>query len=126
MATQIIKDTTGNPISVLVDYRQWLEMEQLLERTKIKADAPENPLDWYTLTETTNSILNGLMAYTSRERRKELKKEKPNAILLSDLNNLFEEIHAINDNPDNFKSARKMEEIIGKYAPKLRAIYENQ
>lgn len=88
-------------------------------------EPPENPLDWYTLTETTNSILNGLMAYTSREKRKELKKEVPDMEHLKELELLFEEVFALNENPDNFKSAPRMESIIKQYGPLLHRIYEN-
>ena len=45
-------------------------MKKIVNRTR-----PKNPLDWYTLTETTNSVLNELIGYTGRERIAELQKE---------------------------------------------------
>ncbi|SFW27048.1 hypothetical protein SAMN02927921_00875 [Sinomicrobium oceani] len=124
METQIIKDRKGTPVSVLVNYKDWLKIEQLLERTKIKAEAPENPLDWYTLTETTNTILNELLAYAGREEFKELQKSVPNKQRIEDLHIYVNEIQKINREPDNFKSASRMQEIISTYAPQLKAIYE--
>lgn len=75
------------------------------------------------LTETTNSVLNELIAYTSRERRKEMKQVRPDLARIKLLEELFEEVHSINSNPENFKSIGRMESIIGQYAPKLTAIH---
>lgn len=122
MTAQIIKDDTGKPISVLIDYQQWLQIEQLLKQGKVKANAPNNPLDWYTLTETANSILNELIAYSGREEYLELKKEHPDSNRIEALRALFKEIHEINRNPENFKTAKRMEEIINIYGPKLKRI----
>lgn len=85
---------------------------------------PENPFDWYTLIETTNSILNELIAYTGREEIRELQKKCPDEKRIAQLLELFREINEINSNPDNFKSAPRMEAIIEQYAPMLRAIYD--
>lgn len=86
------------------------------------ADAPENPLDWYTLTETTNAILNELIAYTGREQIAELQKNEPDHKRIASLWALFEEINAVNRNVDNFKSAGRMQEIIETYGPKLKKV----
>lgn len=61
MKAHIIKDRKGEPVSVLVDYQEWLQIDQQLTRVQEKMDAPGNPLDWYTLTETTNSFLRSLL-----------------------------------------------------------------
>lgn len=76
---------------------------------------PANPLDWYTLTETTNSILNELIAYTGREQVLEHQKEIPDQKRLADLWNFFKDIQAINRNVDNFKHAGRMRQIIDIY-----------
>lgn len=125
MEKQIIKDERGTPISVLVSYQDWVEIEQMLETAQvITAEAPENPLDWYTLTETTNSILNELIAYTGREEFKELGKAVPDNERIKELNRFSEELEAINSEPSNFKNVSRMREIIDKYAPKLKLVYD--
>ena len=91
---------------------------------KVMVVPPENPFDWYTLTETTNAILNELIAYTGREEIKVLQKECPDETRIAQLQDFFREIHEINSNPDNFKSAPRMEAIIEQYTPMLRAIYD--
>lgn len=126
MEKEIIRDRAGNPVSVLMDYRQWLQIEQLLEHQKIKVNAPDNPLDWYTLTETANSILNDLIAYTGRERFLELEKEFPDQNRMDRLWSLFKEIQAINRNTDNFKDATIMKEIILTYGTKLKSVNNGQ
>ncbi|MHA4740679.1 hypothetical protein [Dyadobacter sp. MSC1_007] len=123
MSRQVINDGNGKPVSVLIDYQEWLRIEQLLEGKELNFAAPANPLDWYVLTETTNSVLNELIAYTSRERRKEMKQVRPDLAKIKLLEELFEEVHSINSNPENFKSIGRMESIIGQYAPKLTAIH---
>lgn len=80
-----------------------------------------NPLDWYDLTESTNSILNGLIAYTSRERRKELDKLNPNKEKIAQLTLLQNEVLVVNNNTQNFKNLERMEELIAHYAPILKA-----
>lgn len=122
MEKEIIKDKEGNPISVLMDYREWLQIEQLLSHQKIKVNAPDNPLDWYTLTETANSILNELIAYTGRERFLEMEKEFPDQNRLDRLWSLFKEVQAVNRNTDNFRDAEIMKEIILKYGEKLKIV----
>jgi hypothetical protein len=124
MNAQIIKNQSGMPISVVVDYNDWLEIEQKLNLKNTSPDALENPLDWYGLTETANSILNELIAYTSREEFKESQKPIPDKKHLLEMETLFQEVHAINKDPENFKSFKRMQEIISKYAPLLRNIYD--
>jgi hypothetical protein len=80
-----------------------------------------NPMDWYRLTESANSILNGIMAYTGRETVKEEMKSNPDEKKLKELDLLFREVHAINENPTSFKSLERMEELIAHYGPILRA-----
>jgi hypothetical protein len=124
MNAQIIKDRAGTPVSVVVAYRDWLDIEQKLKLSDGKQDTAENPLDWYTLTETSSAILNELIAYTGREEYKEMKNPVPDRKRLSRLQTIFEEINAINREPMNFKSISRMKEIIRTYAPKLCAVNE--
>ncbi|WET69113.1 hypothetical protein [Sphingobacterium sp.] len=86
---------------------------------------PDNPLDWYTLTETANSILNELIAYTGREEYFEMEKEHPDQRRIEALEKLFQEVNEINRNTANFKHAGKMEEIIRKYGPLLKNLYKD-
>ena len=122
MSRQVINDGNGKPVSVLIDYQEWLRIEQLLAGKELDFAAPANALDWYILTETTNSLLNELIAYSSRERRKEMKRAIPDHRKIQELQELFEEVHTINSDPENFKSIGRMEAIIGQYGPKLNAI----
>ncbi len=101
-----------------------LEKQMLETIQAIKGEAPENPLDWFTLTETTNSVLNELIAYTGREEFKELQKAIPDYERIKELNRFSEELEAINSEPDNFKNASRIREIIDKYAPKLKLVYD--
>jgi hypothetical protein len=86
---------------------------------------PQNPLDWYTLTETANSTLNELIAYTASEELKEMEKDLPDLKKIEGIRQFFHEIHTINSNPENFKSIKRMQEIINIYAPQLKSIYES-
>ncbi len=93
-------------------------MKKFKNRTR-----PANPLDWYTLTETTNSVLHELIAYTGRETVAEQMKEFPDQNRIDALWNYFKEINSINRNVENFKDAGRMEEIIAKYAPVVKKMY---
>ncbi|MFC6100774.1 hypothetical protein [Olivibacter domesticus] len=88
--------------------------------TIIKNEEDENPLEWYSLTETANSILNGLIAYTCHEEIKELEKECPDTERVKGLQALFVEVHAVNDDPENFQSQDRMKEIIARYGGLLK------
>ncbi|OJV55344.1 MAG: hypothetical protein BGO31_20660 [Bacteroidetes bacterium 43-16] len=122
MVKEIIRDKAGNPISVLLDYKQWLQIEQLLKQQDLKIKEPANPLDWYRLTESANAILNELIAYVGRERFLELKKETPDKSRIEKLIQFSEEIRTINRNSDNFKDLKIMEQIVALYGPKLKRV----
>lgn len=122
MVKEIIKDGAGNPVSVLLSYKEWVQVEQLIGREQRKAGSPENPLGLYTLTETTNSILNELIAYAGRERIIELQKSVPDQHRIVALKDLFMEIQAVNRNVENFKDAGRMKEIIETYGPELKKV----
>jgi hypothetical protein len=104
-------------------YKDWLtiarQLNLSLEATREVQE--RNPLDWYRLTESANGILNGLIAYASRERRKELNKANLDPLRVSELTALHDEVLAINNNTQNFKSMDRMEELINKYGPILKA-----
>lgn len=122
MVKEIIKDKAGNPVSVLLSYNEWVQTEELVAQLRNKTNAPANPLDWYALTETANSILNDLLAYIGRERGIERRKEQPDLKRMGALWELFKEIHALNKNADNFKDAGRMQEIIEIYSPQLKRV----
>lgn len=79
-----------------------------------------NPLDWYRLTESTNSILNGIIAYAGRERVKESLKSKPDQKRIAELQALSDEVRDVNDHTVNFQSLERMEELIAHYGPILQ------
>lgn len=90
---------------------------------KITADQlvkDRNQLDWYSLTESSNSILNGLIAYTAREEMKELDKAQPDQQRISELVALRTEVRNINRDSSNFQNLERMEQIIAHYGPILR------
>ncbi|MGX5854430.1 hypothetical protein ACWKW6_12320 [Dyadobacter jiangsuensis] len=89
---------------------------------EIKLAALDNTADWFLLTEITNSLLNELIAYTSRERRRQMKQVEPDLCRVKLLEELFEEVHGINSDPENFKSLGRMKAIIDRYGPKLAAV----
>ncbi|WP_124636675.1 hypothetical protein [Taibaiella sp. KBW10] len=122
MIKEIIRDNAGNPVSVLLDYKEWIQIEQVLKQQKVRINPPENPLDWYALTESANSILNELIAYTGREQFSELKKEIPDQGRIEELLKLSEEIKAINRKSANFMDGDRLKQIIALYGPKLKKV----
>ena len=96
--------------------------EPLLACGKLELAAPANTVDWYLLTEITNSLLNELIAYNSRERRRQMKQVEPDLCKVKLLEELFEEVHGINSDPENFKCIGRMKAIIDQYGPKLTAV----
>lgn len=125
MRGEVNNDGNGIPVSVLVDYQERPRIDQLVAGKELTFTAPANPLDWYVLTETTNALLNELIAYTSREGRREMKQVEPDLGKVRQLEELFEEVHIINSNPENFRSIERMKAIIGQYGPKLSAINDS-
>ncbi|SDE44408.1 hypothetical protein SAMN05216464_106157 [Mucilaginibacter pineti] len=123
METQFVTDATGTPVRVIMDYQDYVKIaEQLhLPLTATTTVKERNPLDWYSLTESANSILNGLVALASRETRKEQNKPNPDQKRIEGLGKLRKEvIEALNDN-ENFSSQERMEHVIEKYSPILLA-----
>lgn len=95
--------------------------EPLVACGELELVSPATTFDWYLLTEITNSLLNELIAYTSRERRRQMKQVEPDLCKVKLLEELFEEVRGINSDPENFKCIGRMKAIIGRYAPKLTA-----
>ncbi|MFP8894084.1 hypothetical protein [Chryseobacterium sp. EZn1] len=122
MEKEIIKDQEGNPVSVVLDYREWVLIETYLNHQNINFNVLQNPLDWYVLTESMNSILNELIAYAGRERFLELRKKNPKLKRIENLKEFSEEIRKINRNSDNFRDVGRMRNIIDTYAPLLEEI----
>lgn len=99
-----------------------MNKESFKEKLAKPAETPENPLDWYGLTESANSILNELIAYTGRERFLESKKVVPDQDRIKKLRDFSAEIRAINRKSENFRSIGRMREIIQIYGPKLKLV----
>jgi hypothetical protein len=123
METQFVTDATGTPVRVVMDYQDYVKIaEQLnLPLTATSTVQERNPLDWYSLTESANSILNGLVALASRERRNELNKPNPNQDRIEELESLRDEGIKVSRDTDTFSSLEKMEQVIEKYSPILLA-----
>jgi hypothetical protein len=121
METQIVTDASGEPVRVIMDYQEYVKMiEQLnLPLTPAITVKERNPLDWYSLTESANSILNGLIALASREHMKELDKANPDQKRIAELVALRDEAMKVNRDSKTFSSLEKMEEVIEKYSPIL-------
>lgn len=103
------KDHRANPKTVYINW-------------KGKSADPEGP-GMYILTEISSAILAEMIAYTSREEMSELKKSRPDPKRFEELDALFREVHLINREPANFREPARMQEIIDKYAPRVREIY---
>ncbi len=123
METQFVTDATGTPVRVVMDYQDYVKIaEQLnLPLTATSTVQERNPLDWYSLTESANSILNGLVALASRERRNELNKPNPDQDRIKELESLRDEGIKVSRDTDTFSSLEKMEQVIEKYSPILLA-----
>ncbi len=123
METQFVTDATGTPVKVVMDYQDYVKIaEQLnLPLTATSTIQERNPLDWYSLTESANSILNGLVALASRERRNELNKVKPDQDRVKELETLRDEGIKVSRDTETFSSLEKMELVIEKYSPILLA-----
>ena len=123
METQFVTDATGAPVRVVMDYQDYVKIaEQLnLPLTATTTVQDRNPLDWYSLTESANSILNGLVALASRERRNELNKPNPDQDRIKELESLRDEGIKISRDTETFSSLEKMEQVIEKYSPILLA-----
>ena len=126
METQFVTDVeTGEPVRVnlSMDYKEYMELAKRnhLPLTPTSTIQERNPLDWYSLTESVKSILNGLVALASREHMKEMKKPEPDQDRIAELVALRDEAHKADRDPQNFKTMERMEELIAKYSPILLA-----
>lgn len=123
MGIQFVTDATGTPVRVVMDYKDYVKIaEQLnLPLTAGSTVQERNPLDWYSLTESANSILNGLVALASRERRNELNKPNPDQDRVKALESLRDEGIKVGRDLETFSSLEKMEQVIEKYSPILLA-----
>lgn len=123
METKLVTDAAGNPKKVILDYDDYVKIAEQLNLPLVPTSTVKerNPLDWYSLTESASSILNGLVALASREGRLEEQKLQPDQRRVAELEALRKEaIEQVNNN-DNFSSLEKMEAIIDKYSPILLA-----
>ena len=123
METKFVTDAAGTPKKVILDYDDYVKIAEQLNLSLVPTSTVKerNPLDWYSLTESANSILNGLMALASREGMLESEKLNPDQQRIAELDALRKDaVEQINTN-DNFSSLEKMEAIIDKYSPILLA-----
>lgn len=121
MKKESIKDQSDNTISSLKDHKE-LGTEQVLNHKKSMVNAPVNPLDWYALIESANSILNELIAYTGRERYAELQKDVPDQDRICTLRFLSKKLKSINRNSDNFRDGDCLKRIIASYGPLIKKV----
>ena len=123
METQFVTDATGTPVRVVMDYQDYVKIAEQLNLPLIATSTVQerNPLDWYSLTESANSILNGLVALASRERRNELNKPIPDQDRIKELESLRDEGIKVSRDTETFSSLEKMEQVIEKYSPVLLA-----
>lgn len=125
METQFINDENGMPdkVNITMDYSEYLKIaEQLnLPLSPNEQTKERKPFDKYTLTESANSILTGLIALASREEMLEAGKANPDQGRIDELKALgYDAMQQYRDN-ENFSSLEKMEAIIDKYSPILLA-----
>ncbi len=84
----------------------------LVDKTANQADSS---LEWYRLTESSRSLLNSVIAATTREKiklRGAINSDKKRLAYLEGLN---EEAYSVTQNGENFESIAKMKAIIAKY-----------
>lgn len=122
MRKEIIKDKEGNPVSVILDYREWVLVERFLGFNMTSFNLLGNPLDWYVVTESLNLILTELIAYSGRERFKELRKNKPRLKRVENLKGFSEDLKKVSRNWDNFSDVGRMRHLVDVYAPLLEEI----
>jgi hypothetical protein len=125
MQTQFINDENGMPekVNITMDYSDYLKIAEQLnlplspnEQSKVR-----KPFDKYTLTESANSILTGLIALASREEMLEADKPNPDQARIDELKALGNDAMQQYRDNENFSSLEKMEAIIDKYSPILLA-----
>jgi hypothetical protein len=126
METQFITDIeTGEPLRVnlSMDYKEYVKLAKRnhFPLTPTSTMTERNPLDWYSLTESVKSILNGLVTLASREHMKEMKKSEPDQKRISELIALRDEAHKVDRDPESYRTMDRMEELIAKYSPILLA-----
>jgi hypothetical protein len=125
METQFINDENGRPdkVNITMDYSDYLKIAEQLNLPLSPNDQTKGrePFDKYTLTESANSILTGLIALASREELLEAGKPNPDQSRIDALKALGNDAMQQYRNNDNFSSLEKMEAIIDKYSPILLA-----
>ncbi|WP_183877325.1 hypothetical protein [Pedobacter sp. AK017] len=123
METQFVNDESGMPVKVIIGYDDYLKIAEQLHLPLAPTATIKEPdtFDWYTSTESANSILSGLIALASREERKELDKAIPDESRVAELSALGKEALEQYNNTENFSSPEKMKAIIDKYSPILLA-----
>jgi hypothetical protein len=123
MELQFLGFPKGKPSKVVMDYDDY---EKIAHKLNLPL-AQENEvngisgMEWYSLKESSHSIIFSLIGLTSREIMTESKKDIPDNNRISELKALRIEAWEINRNPNSFKDMGSMQAIIDKYSPILLA-----
>ena len=121
MEPEIITDAAGEPLKVVMDYKEYVNILEELKRPLPAMKITAHPIDWQTLTESVRDVFTGLVALAGREHLKELDKPHPNKSRIAELVALRDEAHNIDRNPENYSTREQMEEILSKFTPILQA-----
>ncbi|HEY8929527.1 MAG TPA: hypothetical protein VIM55_10070 [Mucilaginibacter sp.] len=118
MKVEFLKDAQGNTESVHinVDKAEWPDVARQLNVPVEEV----NPFDQYRLTESLNSILNGLVALSSREQLLEERERTPDKKRLTELDALQWEALKLLDDPHSFSSVVQMQQLVDHYGPVLQ------
>ena len=122
MEPEIITDKAGEPLSVIIDYKEYIKiLEELKRPLPVVKPKEQYPMGRLTLMESVRDILSGLVALAGREHIKEMNKPNPDQNRIAELVALRNEAHKVHRDLESYESDERMEEIIAKYGPILRA-----
>ncbi|MEI6949803.1 hypothetical protein V9K67_21630 [Paraflavisolibacter sp. H34] len=120
MDIEIVKDNDGFPLWVKMSYMDWLNLVHQYDIEPTPAGA--TGLNWFSLRESSNSILNSLLAHYGREMIKEECSGTPDETSLTALRYKAQEINMLLRNPNTFKSIESMNRIIAHFGPVIKAV----
>ncbi len=123
MKLQFLGFPKDKPTQVVMDYDDYVEIAR-----KLNLPLAENPvaegisgMEWYSLMESSHSILNSLAGLAFREIWNESKKGKPDQAKIAELESLRMEVAEVKRNPKLFQNMLSMQAIVDKYSPILIA-----
>ncbi len=85
-------------------------------------NSSDSPLDWYGLTESSRHVLNAIIVITSRQQLLEEAKENPDLQKIAHFENQYEEAYDLLNDSENFKSLKRMREILDTCTSVLQAL----